>query len=51
MTKRQTQDRIMKQIDEEIAEKEQEFMDELTKIEEDEGDDDDDDYCENKQMK
>ena len=51
VTKRQTQDRIMKQIDEEIAEKEKEFMDELTKIEEDEGDDDDDDDCTNKQMK
>lgn len=40
----------MKQIDEEIAEKEQEFNDELTKIEEEEEGDDDDDYGSQKLM-
>ena len=40
----------MKSIDEEIAEKEQEFNDELTKIEEEEEGDDDDDYGSQKLM-
>ena len=40
----------MKSIDEEIAEKEQEFIDELTKIEEEEEGDDDDDYGSQKLM-
>ena len=51
VTKRQMQDRIMKSIDEEIAEKEKEFHDEMTKIEEEEEEgDDDDDYGTQKLM-
>ena len=45
------QDRIMKQIDEEIAQIEQEYNDDMTRIEEDEGDSNDNDDCTNKQMR
>ena len=48
VTKRQMQDRIMKQIDEEIAEIEQEYNDDMTRIEEDEGDSNDNDDGTNK---